>query len=286
MRTGLPSDVCALNNALSVAFDAHTNTLLIAVDNFEATNECCWLVSLRQNASEWVEVQRLCTDIVPNNLIGIVASDSRVLLGERETFKLYAFDVSANHSIRVVGTVVTKETYRAFAATRVGADTLVAFSHDDNSVSLHRLLDPQLRLEPLARSDFYHAADQLQFCGELQLLVSMNRLPYKTRIDGNLISEIVALNTSGGQLTSRQVLLEWTANVYVGHWCVAGNQLVICDRNSNNDLLVYDFEWAEFARFIKTNQLFNDSFWVDANAFFVSKINLYHNTVNIQRSNG
>ena len=44
-------------------------------------------------------------------------------------------------------------------------------------------------------------------------------------------SEIVSLNTSGWQLTRRRVLLDSNANVDVDEWCLAGNQLVICDRN-------------------------------------------------------
>ena len=75
----------------------------------------------------------------------------------------------------------------------------------------------------------------LLFCGDLLLVARLQR---KTLAP----SEIVSLNTTGGQLTRRRVLLDSNANVDVGKWCLAGNQLVICDCKSNGDLLVYAFE--------------------------------------------
>ena len=50
-------DPTALQNVWRVAFDAHTDTLLLLVRPPKANY---WqLVSLRRNASEWLEVQRL-----------------------------------------------------------------------------------------------------------------------------------------------------------------------------------------------------------------------------------
>ena len=242
----LSPDVCTLTNVVRVAFDVKTDTILLIVSEEKSAFwlgpqiTIYWLLSLRRDASQWVEVQRLRCEPTEFCVGDLVACNTRVLLAERDFHnRLYAFAVSAEHSIRSVGTVRVDNDFEQFAATRLDADTLVAFAHYSvlnkvrNSVSL-QLLDAELRLEPLARFALSGSPYHLLFCGELLLVEDFNK---DTRT-----SEIVSLNTSGGQLTSREVILKSNANVNVKMWCLAGNQLVICDGSSKGDLLVYAFE--------------------------------------------
>ena len=131
-----------------VAFDAHTNTLLLLVG--APTGDYFQLVSLRRNASEWLEVQRLGTRIRHSfYILNFAVCDSRVLLGERGGDRVYVSDVSAEHTLRDTGNVTLQSGAYGVACTRRDGVTLVAFSHD-TSVSLLRLTSLPLRLVPLA----------------------------------------------------------------------------------------------------------------------------------------
>ena len=126
-----------------VAYDAHTETLLLLV--LGPTYEYYQLVSLRRNASEWIEVQRVNHKYYysrPN----FVMCDSRVLLVECvHRYTMYVFDVSAEHTLRDAGSVTFHSKPNAVACTRRDGVTLVAFTQY-TSVSLLRLTSIPLRL--------------------------------------------------------------------------------------------------------------------------------------------
>ena len=54
-----PHDVVAFRDVSIMAFDAHTDTLLLLVTEIDSEFYKWDLLSLRRNASEWIEVQRL-----------------------------------------------------------------------------------------------------------------------------------------------------------------------------------------------------------------------------------
>ena len=90
----------ALRDVWRVAFDAHTNTLLLLLE----VAAYLQLVSLRRNASEWLEVQRFNTIISDHfKSSDMAVCDSRVLLLLRK--KLYVFDINAAHTLRDAGSV-------------------------------------------------------------------------------------------------------------------------------------------------------------------------------------
>ena len=86
------------DNVWRVAFDAHTDTLLLLV--WAPTGNYYQLVSLRRNSNEWLEVQRCHTVFMQrlpinfHNWLIFAVCDSRVLLGIEGWGRLYVFDVS------------------------------------------------------------------------------------------------------------------------------------------------------------------------------------------------
>ena len=129
-----------------VVFDAHTDTLLLLVG--APTGAKYQLVSLRRNASEWLEVQRLGTRIRHSTyMYNFAVCGSRVLLVERGGNTMYVFDVSAEHTLRDAGSVTYSSSLYGVACILRDGVTLVAFSHD-TSVSLLRLTSLPLRLVP------------------------------------------------------------------------------------------------------------------------------------------
>ena len=212
-----------------VAFDTHTDTLLLLVwvpcDYY--TGHYYQLVSLRRNASEWLEMQRLGTII--HNKFNFAVCDSRVLLVDRGWNTMYVFDVSAEHTLRDEGNVTWQSSFHRVACTRRDGVTIVAFSHN-TSVSLLRLTLLPLRLEPLASVSLI-APRPLLFRGDLLLVADWNR--------ATNTSAIVSFRVSGNALTERRVLLDALPGVLL-HWALAGDRLVLWNWKSE-ELLVYAF---------------------------------------------
>lgn len=236
LKTGQlsPRDPCSLKHVHSAAYDAPTDTLLLAVWVESAGGGVYWLVSLRRGAEEWSEVQRVQTEIKhldfgPWYVTLSSLCDSRVLVGERDTEKLSVFEVVEEHSLRPVGIVLLENQIREFACTRDGPDTLVALSHDDNSVSLHRLIS--LRLETLARVKLTDPWD-LMFHGTVLLLSDYINIRKQA---------ILYMDTHGGRFSNPRQLLEANAKVRVEQWCLVESNLLVLDYNSK-DLLVYSLE--------------------------------------------
>ena len=131
-------------------------------------------MSLRRNASEWLDLQRLGTDItsIPEK---ITVCDSRVLLIGRGRHMLYVFDVSAKHTLRDAANVTAIFVQRGHC-TRIDNDTLVASTYGNKVtfVSLQRLASLPLLLEPLASVNFT-ATYPLLFPGDLLLVADWNR---------------------------------------------------------------------------------------------------------------
>ena len=223
----------ALSHVYSVAFDNHTDTLLLvlwslAVGNYQ-------LVSLRRNASEWPEVHRLKISLNVYQYVVMDVCDSRVLLGQLGGTVLYVDDVSANHSLHYAGNVTLPSAINGVACTRRGNDTLVAFAHN-SSVSLQRLASRPLRLEPLASVNLT-APWRLLFRGDLLLAADWNR--------DNVTQAIVSFRATDNALTERRVLRDAQNSVHVIGWTLAGEKLVVSQWNrteeTSGDLIVYDF---------------------------------------------
>ena len=225
----------AIQDVERVAFDAHTDTLLLLVlpPNVLPPNANNYqLVSLRRNASEWLEVHRLNTSFEYISGPGVMeVCDSRVLLGESGGNTLYIFNVSAAHTLRAADSLsLQNTTFRKVACARRDGDTLVAFSHS-SSVSLQRLASLPLRLERLASVDFTDP-HRLLFRGDLLFVTDWN-----STSDTHVI---VSLRASGNAFTERRVLLDAQPGVGLGPWALSGDRLVLWDSNSE-DLLVYTF---------------------------------------------
>lgn len=236
-----PHSLYERNDVWRVAFDKDTETLLLAL--WEVENDICRLVSLRLEANEWVEVQRSNTRMKPCILCDLVVCETRVLLIKSGIWRLHAFDVSAEHDFSRVGSVDVGDACLNFACTRLHPNSfrLVALAHS-GKVSLRRLepldlsrLEP-LRLQQLKSIGFTDPRHRL-FYGHMLLVADYHN---DTRS-----SEVVSLLTSGKTvMRNRRVLLESNANVEVDEWCFAGNRLVLRDRKSDGNLLVYAFPRA------------------------------------------
>ena len=126
-------DPSPLEDVWNVAFDAATDTLLLALKaKARGSRAVAWLVSLQRVSDEWREVQRMQTEFALSDWVGIsFAGDSRALCGQQFKDRLYAFDVSADHRLQPVGTVVLEAAFCRFACTRLGGDSLVAFTDDE-----------------------------------------------------------------------------------------------------------------------------------------------------------
>ena len=233
-------DPFALNDeyVCSAALDAASGTLLLAFEAEAAAESgarVVWLVSLECLADEWREVQRLQTEITEilfsYQWVGLsFAGDSRVLCGQSREDRLYAFDLNAERRLRHVGAVVLDDQLCRFACTRLGGDSLVAIADARNTcVSVQRLVGAgdALRLEPLARTALA-GAENVLFRGD-QLLVATTS------------ESVVSFGVSGGSLRGPRELLGAGADVQMYCWCLAGDRLVVAERNWW-DLVVY--EWA------------------------------------------
>ena len=214
----------AIRYVYGVAFDAHTDTLLLLVEPL--AYHYYQLVSLRRNASEWLEVQRFNTRIhYSSEFYDFAVCDSRVLIFKRGgDTTMYVFKVSAKRKLRNAGNVTLQSRFYKVACTRRDNVTLVALSHD-TSVSLLRLTSLPLRLVPLA-SVSLTVHRRLLFRGDLLLVDDWNR--------------IVSFRASDNALTERQVLLDAQAGVRVDSWALASDRLVLWNWKSE-ELLVYAF---------------------------------------------
>ena len=218
----------SIRYVLRVAFDAHTDTLLLLVLAPPRDHQ---LVSLRRNASEWLEVQRLGIRTRRSlNIVNLAVCDSRVLVVEYGKNTMYVFDVSEERTLRDAGNVTLQSNIYGVACTRRDGVTLVAFAHG-TSVSLLQLTSLPLRLEPLA-SVSLTVAHRLLFREDLLLVVDWNRA---TRTDA-----IVSFRASYNALTERRVILDTQAGVDLNAWALASERLVLWNKEQK-ELLVYVF---------------------------------------------
>ena len=136
--------------------------------------------------------------------------------------ELYVFDVNAAHNLNYAGSVHLQIWSCCLACTRRENDTLVAFAHD-SSVSLQRLASIPLRLKPLARLTSLTAPWRLLFREELLLVADMD---WTTNTHA-----IVSVRTTGNALTELRVLLDAQKSVYVFDLTLAGDRLVLAEKN-------------------------------------------------------
>ena len=122
-------EVVAFKDVRGMAFDALTDTLLLLVsDQWQ-------LVSLRRNASKWIEVQRLPNVLnEEDDAFALIAvCDSQVLIGKsksRGNCTLHVYNVSADHNVSAAGSVVMS---------RALASVTTRMSHSHITISQKRL---------------------------------------------------------------------------------------------------------------------------------------------------
>ena len=224
----------ALRDSFGIAFDAATDTLLIAKWVAGVNGGMYWLLSARSGQHEWSEVQRVQTSITRSSSpswAGLsVLSNSRVFFGCGDyRDRLCAFEVTGDHCLRPLGDILLKKDFREFACTLEVNDTLVALSHYDKTVSLHRLVG--LQLDSLGFIELTDPSKVL-FRNHLLLVADWNEDVEK--------HAIVSLDVANGQLTNQKQLLDANVGVEVEAWSLAEDRLVVWDWKSE-DLMIYAF---------------------------------------------
>lgn len=219
----------AIKNVYGWAFDESLLLVVWPTNKTWPFNEYWELVSMRRKGNIWVEAQRVRTDKKITNPaytsyipVSIAVCGSRVLFGRFGDYTINVYEVNVNYRILwSIGTLYLNNSFKFFACTRRGNDTLVAFSHD-KSVSLQRFDSLALRLEPLANVELSSPAFLL-FRGEKLLVWDRN---WSTGIHC-----IVSLRVSGSGLTEKHVLLD---NVEVSAWTLTSmhDKLIIWNKNS------------------------------------------------------
>ena len=152
-----------------------------------------------------------------------------VLRVPRQHKQVCAFEVTAEHCLRFLGNILVAKDFREFACTLEGNDTLVALSHFDKTVSLHRLVN--LQLEWFGSFELTDPSKVL-FRNHLLLVADWN--------EGVEKHAIVSLVVTGGQLTNQRQLLDASVGVEVEAWGLAEDRIVVCDWKSE-DLMIYAF---------------------------------------------
>ena len=232
-------------NVVKVAYDVHTETLLLLVHPQDAPY--LQLVSLRYFALKWIEVQRLNTTLLYHEtyLVDAAVCHSHVLIGGGGTNTLHVFGVSAAHQLSDAGILFLRDAIDRLACTRRENVTLVAFTLVSSVVSLQRLVSwLPLRLEPIATNNEFSQTHRLLFFKDLLLLAHWNRAAQK--------QTIVSFRISENALSEQRVLLCLRATVFVATWTSAGDRLVFVHWNLN--LLVYEFVFTSTST-SKTTQM-------------------------------
>ena len=227
-------EVCRVmpKNVWSVCQMSDSDTLLVCTGEPRGNK---WLVALSRNGRGWREAHRVQTDERGESSCAL--SDSRVLIGERRSTYMELFSVESGPRIARVHRIHVPEEYHWFSAT-CGSDTLVAMSHSDQSVRLHRLHGD--RLEELAR---------IQMKWPKRLLWLADRLlvvDYDSEKDSHTVIE---LEVSDTRLERRSELIATSGNIHVHSWCAVSDELAIVD-DRTKDILHYSFETSnlEFSR--------------------------------------
>ena len=232
MQSGqlLPRKPCELKRVIRMAFDVQTDTLLLVLRTPRPDGDCWRLASMRRGAEVplWNEVDRLTTEFEASlNSPMISVCESRVLFGAGSSKYICAFDLYREHNLRHTGKVDVISEYKFLSCTRMGADYIIALSHQ-NSVSLHRLVG--LQLEPLAT------------IASTQLLVHLfkGQLLFGTRWKGSQIISFLVTDSGLNNLQPK-VLLDSDVGINVNQCCIVGDRLIMRD-NTSKDFLLYDFE--------------------------------------------
>ena len=153
-------------------------------------------MSLRRNASEWIEVQRLPNVIEKTRYPLIAVCDSHVLLGREEgDGTLYVYNVSENHN---VSSVHFSQQNLTLAYTRISNNTYVALTrHNKTQVTLHRLVWP-LTPRGSRRIHGQYLSKVLLFRGDLLIIADWNSTTNS--------HAIVSLRASGGALSEKSAV--------------------------------------------------------------------------------
>lgn len=154
-------------------------------------------------------------------------SDSRVLIGVKDSAYLKLFRVNGGLQIESLNQIILSEQYTWFSATS-GSHTLVAMSYNKkNEVRMHRLLGD--RLDLIARIEMQRPERLLWFSDRL-FAVGLHS-------DSNTNS-VTKLEVNGTQLKRRHLLFDFDERIRVDSWCAVDDWLAIFDSFSR-DILHY-----------------------------------------------
>ena len=152
---------------------------------------------------------------------------------------LHVYNVSVDHFVSAEGSVFFRQqNWGRLACTRNGNDTYIAFTRPElHQVTLHRLEwtpTPSHEAHDLFTGIYVDYPNQILFRGDLLLVNDWN--------SHNNSQAIVSFRASDGALSEKRVLLASAAKdlIEVAAWDLAGDRLVLWDKNSR-DLLIYAF---------------------------------------------
>ena len=185
-------------------------------------------------AKSWNEAHRVQLDAEQSECCAL--SDSRALVGGRNSDYLELFRVESGPRIARVHRICVNEKYERFAATS-GSDTLVAMSYSDNSLRsmrVHRLCGDQM--EKLACTQIN--AHSYRQCAILWLADRLLVGEYNEDTRSDFIAEF---EVSGRRLERRRELVAASDRVELNSVCAPDNGLAIFD-NCMGDLLLYSFD--------------------------------------------
>ena len=171
LHIGDPSDVYNDLTVFSMCHVSDPNTLLVCSN----ANGFSWILALVRGHEcdwpAWHEVHRMQTDKKAS--ICCTLSDSRVLVGKRDSAYMELFRVNSGPRIAFVHRIHVYDKYMSFSATN-GSDTLVAMSYSDQSVHVHRLCG--YLLEELSRVQLEQSFEyELLWLGDRLAVVEFNK---------------------------------------------------------------------------------------------------------------
>lgn len=159
-------------------------------------------------------------------------SDSRVLIGERNSRSLDLFRIESGPRIVLLQRIQTDK-YRTFSASS-GSDTLVAMTSSDKILCVHRLCGD--RLEKLARIEFraHPFRPPLLLWLADRLLIA----EYNVDTSSDVVTEFAL---SGSRLERRRELIAASDRIEAQSLCALDNGIAIFDEKMG-ELLLYSFD--------------------------------------------
>lgn len=271
VRDGLLRSVCHIRDSdtLLVCFHANQPYELGFLDRKPNWDKNCVLMALSRNGSEWREAHRVVTEAASKDDIIITCelSDSRVLMGERDSKYMELFSLEYGPKVIRVNSLNITDHYSCFSATTSGNDTLVAISYDLSSNEVRVYLLEYKRLKELVKVGIGQKTAHLLWLADRLLVAEShdrNSLVRKSHGgDRNLLLELMqltvdlvseetseftgthlvkefefSLDKPSNKLEFKRILIKKDEEIRVGCWCGVCNGISLFDECSG-DVLHY-----------------------------------------------